>query len=240
MGSSGSDHRPLIGVTTYIEDARYGAWETRSAVLPQVYFDAILRAGGVPVLIPPVGDGHRELVRRFDGLVLSGGADVDPGLYGHEPHERTRNTRPDRDAFELSLLEQARAAELPIFAVCRGMQLLNVALGGTLVQHLPDTLGHDEHLPTPGVYGSQTVETLDGSKVAQIVGAEVTVRCHHHQAIDILGAGLRATAWSTNGVIEAVENDDETYLLGVQWHPEEDVTDTRLFAALVDAARQRL
>jgi putative glutamine amidotransferase len=240
VGSSGSDHRPLIGVTSYIEVTRYGVWETLSATLPQVYFDAILRAGGIPVLIPPVGDGHRELVRRLDGLVLSGGADVDPALYGREPHERTRNTRPGRDAFELSLLEQARAAKLPIFAVCRGMQLLNVALGGTLIQHLPDTLGHDEHLPTPGIFGSQTVKTLDDSLVARIVGAEIAVHCHHHQAIDELGNGLRATAWSANGVIEAVENDDETYLLGVQWHPEEDMADTRLFAALVDAARQRL
>ena len=242
MASNGSDRRPLIGVTTYLEDARYGPWNTHSAILPRVYLDAVERAGGIPVLLPQVGTGQAEIASRIDGLVLSGGADVDPARYGQQAHPRTRNTRPERDAFEVGLLAAAKAERLPVFAVCRGLQLLNVVYGGTLVQHLPDELGHDEHLPTPGMFGTQIVNTLADSAVRAIVGTEIEVRCHHHQAVAEIGAGLRATAWSANGVIEAVEPIDDTgpYLLGVQWHPEEDATDKRLFAALVAAAQERM
>lgn len=237
MASNDSDRRPLIGITTYIEVARYGVWETDGSVLPRVYFDAIVRAGGVPVLLPPVGDGQREIVGRLDGLVLSGGADIDPARYGAQAHERTRSTRPERDEFEVALLAEARSVGLPVFAVCRGLQLLNVALGGTLKQHLPDALGHDEHLPTPGTFGRRRITTSAGSTIARIVGTEVKVHCHHHQAIDRIADGLRATAWADDGTIEAAELDGAN-VFGVQWHPEEDAADDRLFAALVDEARR--
>jgi putative glutamine amidotransferase len=239
VGSNVSD-RPVIGVTTYVESARYGVWDNACAILPRVYFDAVDRAGGVPVLIPPIGSGQRDIVGRIDGLVLSGGADVDPKHYRQTPHERTRNTRPERDAFELGLFAAAQEVGLPVFAVCRGMQLVNVALGGTLRQHLPDDLGYNDHLPTPGVFGSQGVRTVAGSRVSDIVGEQVTVHCHHHQAVDELGQGVTATAWSDNGVIEAMESSGPAYLLGVQWHPEEDATDDRLFTALVQEARKRM
>ncbi len=237
VASNDSDLRPLIGITTYVEVARYGVWETDGAILPRVYFDAVARAGGVPVLIPPIGDGQREIVGRLDGLVLSGGADIDPARYGAQAHEQTRNTRPERDEFEAVLLTEAMTAGLPVFAVCRGLQLLNVALGGTLTQHLPDALGHNEHLPTPGTFGTRRIDTRAGSVIARIAGAEVKVHCHHHQAIDKIAPDLRATAWAEDGTIEAVEMDGAN-IIGVQWHPEEDATDDRLFAALVDEARR--
>jgi putative glutamine amidotransferase len=187
------------------------------------------------VLLPPTGKGI-GLVDRLDGLVLSGGADIDPARYGQPPHERAGKASPERDEFELALFEQARAAALPVFAVCRGLQLVNVALGGTLVQHLPDRLEHNlEHLPTPGVFGTHRITTQDGSRVAAIVGPDLKVHCHHHQAVDKLADGLRATAFAEDGTIEAIEGMD---LLGVQWHPEEDNIDDRLFAAHVDDARR--
>ena len=240
MASNDSDLRPLIGLTSYIEVARYGVWETESALLPRQYVDAVEHAGGVPVLIPSAGSGQREIVARLDGLILTGGADIDPGRYGQAPHERTKVVRGERDEFEMGLFAAARAIGLPVLGVCRGMQLVNVASGGTLIQHLPDAVGSDEHLPTPGIFGKHTVTTLAGSRVRASVGEALGVSCHHHQAIDVLGAGLRSVAWSRSGVIEAVEADDATapYLVGVQWHPEEDRADRRLFAAFVTAARR--
>lgn len=227
--------RPLIGITSYVEVARYGVWETEGPVLPRSYVDAVLRAGGVPMLLPPIGDGHAELVRAIDGLVLSGGADIEPARYDHEPHPKTV-TRPERDAFEFALLEQALAAGVPVFGVCRGMEVLNVAFGGTLAQHLPEVVGHSEHQPAPAVFGPRRVTTADGSTVSAILGAEAKVRCYHHQGVGELAPGLRATAWAEDGTVEAVEGTGDGYVLGVQWHPEEDDSDDRLFAALVNAA----
>lgn len=242
MVSNVSDPRPLIGLTTYMETARYGVWTTESALLPRVYVDAVEHAGGVPMLIPPAGVGHHEIVARLDGLILTGGADIEPARYGQSAHERTTVIRPERDEFELGLFAAARAVGLPVLAVCRGMQLVNVAFGGTLVQHLPDAVGHDEHLPTPGIFGRHGVTTLAGSRAREAAGDALTVSCHHHQSVDTLGAGLRATAWSHDGTVEALEADDTAgpYLVGVQWHPEEDRADRRLFAALVAAARKAL
>lgn len=239
MASNDSEQSapPVIGVVTYVEKAKFGPWEADAALIPRSYVDAVVRAGGIPVLLPPVGAGQREIVRRLDGLVLSGGADVDPARYGQERDDGTKVVRPERDAYEFELFTDAVDVGVPVFAVCRGVQLMNVALGGTLVQHLPDSLGHPEHLPTPGVYGSNRVTTLAGSTVGDIVGEHLDVHCHHHQAVATLADGLRASAWSDDGSIEAVESTgDDHYLVGVQWHPEEGVDD-RLFAELVARAK---
>jgi putative glutamine amidotransferase len=231
--SNGS--KPLVGLTTYIERARFGVWETDSAVLHRVYVDGIVRAGGVPVLLPPAGDGYAQLLSALDGLVLTGGADIEPARYGQEPHETTY-TRPARDSFEFALLDGALAAGIPVLGVCRGMQVLNVAFGGTLTQHLPEATGTAEHQPALATFGTNTVGLAPDSLAGRILGAETKCHCYHHQAVDSLGQGLRAVGWAADGTTEAIELPGETFVLGVQWHPEQDADDRRLFAAMVSAA----
>ena len=233
MGSSGS--KPLIGLTTYLEPARFGVWDTETALLHGVYVDGIVRAGGVPVMLPPAGDGYAELVSAVDGLVLTGGADVEPVRYGQEPHETTY-VRPLRDSFEFGLLDAALSARLPVLGVCRGMQVLNVAFGGTLTQHLPEAIASAEHQPAPATFGTSTVRLAEGSRAAAILGREIKCHCYHHQAVDVLGRGLQAVGWSADGLIEALELPGDEFVLGVQWHPEQDIDDQRLFAGLVAAA----
>jgi putative glutamine amidotransferase len=240
VASNGSDpRRPLIGVTTYLERTRFGVWDLDAVVLSREYPDAVVRAGGVPVLLPPIGTGHAELVARLDGLVLSGGADIDPARYGREAHPETTGVRPDRDRYEFDLLAEALRAELPILAVCRGAQLLNSALGGTLHQHLPDRTGHDDHRPRPGVFGGVTVRLAPNSRIGALLGTDAKVRCHHHQALDVLADGLTVVGRADDGTVEAVESTDGRFLLGVQWHPEHDPGDDRLIAALVREATRR-
>jgi gamma-glutamyl-gamma-aminobutyrate hydrolase PuuD len=234
--ASSASKRPLVGLTTYRERAATGVWDTEFALLHSVYVDAVARAGGVPVLLPPQEHGAEEAVERLDALVLSGGSDVDPERYQQRPHQRTSVVRPWRDDWELRLLEQALAADLPVLGVCRGAQLLNVALGGTLDQHIPDTLGHQEHCPEPGVFGRTRVTLRPGSRLAGLLGPEATVACYHHQAIDRLAPALEVAGRSADGTIEAVELPGHRFALGVQWHPEQDGGDLRLFAALVAAA----
>jgi putative glutamine amidotransferase len=204
-------------------------------LLHGVYVDGIVRAGGVPVLLPPVGAGYAELASAVDGLVLTGGADIEPVRYGQVPHEKTY-IRPARDTFEFALLDAALQAGLPVLGVCRGIQVLNVAFGGTLTQHLPEAIGSVEHQPAIATFGATKVGLAEGSKMAGILGSEIYCHCYHHQAIAELGRGLRAVGWSSDGVIEAVELAGDTFVLGVQWHPEQDIDDQRLFAALVAAA----
>ncbi|WP_067568361.1 gamma-glutamyl-gamma-aminobutyrate hydrolase family protein [Nocardia acidivorans] len=235
MGAGGTK-RPLIGLPTYAERTRFGHWEVDSAVLSRTYIDMVVRAGGIPVLLPPIGTPRPELLERLDGLALTGGADIDPARYAAEADPATRGLRPDRDESEFGLFELARAADMPVLAICRGLQLVNVALGGTLVQHLPDVLGHTDHARTPGVFGVTTVRTVPGSRVAAIAGPEVRVHCHHHQAIEVLAPGLTATAHAPDGTIEAAESTGGPFLVGVQWHPEENSTDDRLMRALVEQA----
>ncbi|MFG1791027.1 gamma-glutamyl-gamma-aminobutyrate hydrolase family protein [Nocardia sp. NPDC049149] len=234
LPDAGVSH-PLIGLPTYAESARFGSWQVDSAVLHFSYVQMVVEAGGIPVLLPPVGVARPELVARLDGLLLTGGADVAPDRYGAPAHPLTY-TRPDRDDSEFRLFELARAVDLPILAVCRGLQVVNVAMGGTLIQHLPEVVGHAEHSGTDGGFTTVQVTTVPGSRVAAIVGPDVQANCHHHQAIDRLADGLIATAHAADGTIEAAEAPDGPFLVGVQWHPEVDALDRRLTRALVAAA----
>jgi putative glutamine amidotransferase len=228
--------RPVIGITTYREDARWGTWHRPADLIAAVYTDAILAAGGCPVLLPPIGGVAAEVVSRVDGLLLAGGADIDPTRYAAVPHETVTVVRPDRDASELELLDAAIAAHRPVLGVCRGAQILNVAAGGDLVQHLPDVLDGVNHRLGPGEFVRQRVRLLPGSRLATALGDAVDVDCYHHQAINRLGTGLAAVGSADDGTIEAVELADRDFVIGVQWHPEES-TDLRLFASLVAAAR---
>ncbi len=227
---------PVIGLTAYCEDARWAYWHKPAVLLPLNYAERVAAAGGIPVLLPPLPD-VAGAVDRLDGLLLTGGGDIDPGRYGAEPHPRTVRVSVPRDAAELELLGAAMAAGLPVLGVCRGMQLVNVARGGTLRQHLPADAGHT---PAPGTFGSHPVRVAAGTRLAGILGANgsgVDVPTAHHQAIDRLGDGLVAAAWAEDGVIEAVEPGaaGDRFLLAVQWHPEAG-TDPRLIEALVAAA----
>lgn len=230
--------RPLIGLTTYRERAKTLVWDTDFALLHNVYVDAVARAGGIPVLLPPQENGAQEVTARLDALVLSGGSDIDPEHYQQEPHGQTRIVRPWRDDWELRLLRHALDSDLPVLGVCRGAQLLNVALGGTLDQHVPDTVGHQRHCPEPGVFGQTRVTLRAGSVLAGLLGPEVKVHCYHHQAIDQVAPGLEVAGRSDDGTVEAVELPGRRFALGVQWHPEQDGSDLRLFQALVTAAAE--
>lgn len=239
---------PLVGLTTYAGDASWGPWHRPAAVLHASYVALVARAGCRPLLVPPCADdgqggaaGAAEVVAALDALVLVGGNDLHPGAYGASPHPTVTGVDPVRDRAEMALLQAALDADLPVLAVCRGLQVLNVTLGGTLVQHLPDTAGHHGHQPALGEFADVDVRTLPGSAVAAIMGPGATVRCSHHQAVDRLGAGLVVAAWSLEQdprVIEAIELPGHRFVVGVQWHPEE-AADRRLFDALVAAAAGR-
>jgi gamma-glutamyl-gamma-aminobutyrate hydrolase PuuD len=227
--------RPVIGLTAYCERTAYGVWQHDTVLLPTTYTGNVVAAGGVPVLLPPLVQSAGA-VDRVDAVVLSGGPDVDPARYGAAPHPLTGAPRPERDAAEIAVLRRALERGIPVLGVCRGAQLLNVALGGSLVQHVPDAVGHSGHSPSPAVFGSTPVALVPGSRVARAVGPAVSVLCHHHQALDRIGAGLLVTGRAADGTVEAVELDGHPFVVGVQWHPEQDATDRRLLTALVAAA----
>jgi putative glutamine amidotransferase len=228
---------PVIGLTTYREQAAWGVWHQRADLLPAQYAGAVESVGGVPLLLPPVSaaGAAEAVVARLHGLVISGGADVDPARYGAEPHPRTAGWRPDRDAWELALLDAAAAAGLPVLGVCRGMQLMAVHAGGVLDQHTPDLVGHDEHSPGGDAFGTVSVATEPGSRLATLVGDTVTVSCHHHQSVRS-APGFRAVATAADGTLEAIEAPTERFCVAVQWHPET-AADVGLLAGLVQAAR---
>jgi len=227
--------RPLIGISTYREQARWGAWDLPAVLLPASYADAVAEAGGEPVLLP-TGAVSTEAVRRLDGLVLAGGADVDPARYGHPAGPHTTVLRPERDAAELAVLQAALSRDLPLLAICRGMQLLNVELGGDLLQHLPDVPGAGIHNPGAGLFAGRQVRTAPGTQLDRLLGPTAAVDCHHHQALDRIAPGLTPSAWAEDGLVEAVEATGRRFCLGVQWHPEAGA-DRRLFEALVSAAQ---
>jgi putative glutamine amidotransferase len=226
--------RPVIGITTYRETARWGVWDCPAVLVPADYVRQVSAAGGVPVLLPPIADDV-EVLDRLDALVLAGGADVDPARYGADRAPRTGSPQPHRDDAELALLAAAVERDLPVLAVCRGLQVLAVLRGGTLVQHLPDVVGTDAHVPSPGTYGDNHVRIAVGSRLASLIGDDAVWACHHHQAIEKLGDGLTAVAWADDGTIEAAELDGARFVVGVQGHPEVG-DDRRLFEGLVAAA----
>jgi gamma-glutamyl-gamma-aminobutyrate hydrolase PuuD len=226
--------RPLIGITSYVEPARFTVWEMTVALLPYTYVEQVVRAGGQPVVLPPAGE-PAALVGRLDGLILAGGGDIDPGRYGEQPHDKTGYIRKFRDEAEFAILTAALDAGLPYLGVCRGLQVLNVALGGTLHQHLPDVVGHTGHSPAPGEFGHLPIHPAPGSRLAKVLGEDPRpVPHYHHQSIDRLAPSLTVTATADDGTIEAVELDSHPFTIAVQWHPEA-ATDCALFEALVAA-----
>ncbi|MEU2286876.1 gamma-glutamyl-gamma-aminobutyrate hydrolase family protein [Streptomyces sp. NPDC013178] len=230
-GAAGAQARPLIGVTTYLEaGACWGTWELDAALLPAGYPRLVQRAGGLAAMLPPDAPEHAAAtVARLDGLVIAGGPDVDPARYGAERDPRTGPPARERDAWELALIDAALAAGIPLLGICRGMQLLNVALGGTLVQHL------DGHAEIVGVFGHHPVKPVPGTLYADLVPEETSVPTFHHQAVDRLGTGLVPAAHAADGTVEALELPSASWVLGVQWHPEMD-EDLRVMRALVRAA----
>jgi putative glutamine amidotransferase len=235
---------PLIGVSTYVADVAWSNWERRAAVLPASYFELVAAAGGRPLLVPPTSTapdgpeaGADQVVDVLDGLVLTGGGDVDPAAYGEDPDPEVGGVNPVRDASERALLAAALQADLPVLAICRGCQVLNVYLGGTLHQHLPDVIGNLDHRKVAMQFEDVDVVTEPGTRTAAVFGPTTTVRCSHHQAIRDLGRDLVVTARAGDGVIEAVELPSAHFVLAVQWHPEE-AMDQRPFDALVRAARE--
>jgi putative glutamine amidotransferase len=234
--------RPVIGLTTYLEQTRQGVWDVPASFLPKSYFESVTRAGGIAVLLPPQPVDTEiagTVLDGLDGLIVTGGLDVDPARYGQRPHVRTDAPRPDRDAWEDALLAEAITRELPFFGICRGLQLLNVARGGTLTQHLPEVVGSERYSGDAGRFARNEVGVAPGSTLEQLLPhASLEVKSYHHQAIDELGEGLVVTARSDDGVVQAVELPDAAFGIAVQWHPEEDaIGGAPLFTGLVDAAR---
>jgi gamma-glutamyl-gamma-aminobutyrate hydrolase PuuD len=228
--------RPIVGITAYAEPSvRWGAWELPAALIPLDYVRAVERAGGRPLLVPPSETGVEETLDALDGLLFSGGADLDPELYHQEPHPETNGIRADRDRGELALLEAALARDLPVLAICRGSQVLNVAHGGDLVQHLPEEVGHDRHRHTLGVFADHDVTIEPESGLGALIGGRAPVKSHHHQGLGRIGEGLRAVAWAEDGSPEAIEDPERRFAVGVLWHPEAG-EDGTLFEALVAAA----
>ena len=229
--------RPVIGITSYAQDARWGVWHLPAALVPLAYVDAVEKAGGRAIVIPPAEEDAEDTLDMLDGIVFSGGADVDPAHYGAERHPETDRPQTRRDAGELALLHAALARDMPTLAICRGFQLLNVARGGDLIQHLPEEVGHDVHKQVPGEFAVHPVEVREGSRLGSIVGASSEVTSHHHQAVGRLGDGLVECAWADDGTLEALEDPTRRFVVGVQWHPEAG-EDRALFEALVEEARR--
>ncbi|WP_067006993.1 gamma-glutamyl-gamma-aminobutyrate hydrolase family protein [Mycobacterium sp. 1081908.1] len=232
--------KPVIGLTSYLEQVRTGVWDIAAGYLPADYFEGVVMAGGIAVLLPPQpvdAEVADRLLDSLDALVITGGYDLDPASYGQDPHPATDSPRTDRDAWEFALLRGALDRGLPVLGICRGAQLLNVAFGGTLHQHLPEVLGHNGHRAGNGVFARLPVRTVAGTRLAALIGEGADAPCYHHQAIDKVGDGLVVSATDADGVVEAVEVPGASFVLAVQWHPEKSLDDLRLFRAVVEAAR---
>ncbi len=238
--------RPVIGICTALERARWGMWDQQAVLLSRSYVEAVQRAGALVVMLPPdelLLTSPEEILDLLDGLVMAGGADIDPASYGAQPHPETLDTVPERDRFEIALLRAAIEREMPVLGICRGMQLINVAYGGTLLQHLPERFGHHEHLRVPGTFdgADHDVELVEGSLAARAAGEIYhATKSHHHQGVDQLGEGLQISGSSAmDGLPEAIEMPDRRFVLGVQWHPEADET-SRVVCALVAQATEHM
>jgi putative glutamine amidotransferase len=230
--------RPVVGITSYSEEhVRWGPWEEAAALVPLSYVRAIDRAGGRPLIVPPSEDAIEETLGVLDGIIFSGGSDLDPGLYDADPHPETDEAREERDRAEMALLNAALERDMPVLAVCRGSQVLNVARGGDLVQHLPETLGHDEHRPIEGAWAEHEVRLEPASRVGGLLGERAPVKSHHHQGYGRIGQGLREAGWADDGTVEALEDPRKRFAVGVLWHPEEG-EDLALFVALVEEAKR--
>ena len=227
--------RPLIGITTYVTPAKWSYWELEVALIPVDYVRAVERAGGRALLVPPSEEGVEETLQALDGLLFSGGSDLDPDLYDQEAHGETFGIHEERDRAELALLDAALQRDMPVLAICRGSQVLNVARGGDLVQHLPDVVGDEKHKHTPGSYADHDVTVEDGTRLASLLGDRAPVKSHHHQGIGRIGEGLRVAAHAEDGTVEAVEDPGLRFAVGVLWHPEAG-DDARLFEELVREA----
>lgn len=227
------DRKPLIGLSSYVQRARWGSWDKEAVLVPVSYIDAVEESGGHPVILPSKGEPAPEAVEAIDGLVVIGGNDVDPSAYGAEPEPETTGTVPERDRAELGLLALARQRDMPILGICRGMQLINVLQGGDLIQHLPPRVGTDNHRIQRGAFHCHAVQIESGSVLGAAFGERAEVPSHHHQAPGRIGRGLRATAWAEDGTIEGLEAIDSRFVVGVLWHPEEG-PDRALLACLVE------
>jgi putative glutamine amidotransferase len=233
--------RPVIGICGALEQVSWGAWTVLANVSPRSYALAVQAAGGMALLLPPddaAAEAPGEMLDLLDGLMLAGGSDIDPASYGARPHPQTTGTRAERDRFELAMAHAALARDMPVLGICRGMELLNIACGGTLAQHLPDTIGSERHRHTPGSFADHEVRIAEHTLAARAVGAtRGAVKSHHHQGVDELGDGVQVTGWSVaDQVAEAIELPAKPYGLGVLWHPEEDQR-SRVIVSLVEAAR---
>jgi putative glutamine amidotransferase len=238
--------RPVIGICTALERARWSVWDQHAYLLPRSYIAAVQRAGGIALMLPPddtLKEDPDAILDLLDGLILAGGADIDPEAYGEQAHAETRGTVPERDDFEIALTRRALERDLPLLGVCRGMQLMNVAAGGTLLQHLPESHGHHEHRRNPGSFdgADHDVRLQDGSLAARAAGEVVhATKSHHHQAVDRVGEGFEVTGWSSiDQLPEAFEAPDRRFALGVQWHPEADEKSRLIGALVAEAAAAR-
>ncbi|GFG49697.1 gamma-glutamyl-gamma-aminobutyrate hydrolase [Mycolicibacterium agri] len=238
----GHDANPVLGLTTYLQQAQTGVWDVHASFLPAIYMEGVNLAGGIAVLLPPQGvDAAERVLDGLDGLIITGGRDMDPATYGQQRHPSTDEPVQEnrlRDEWELALVRGALRRGMPLLGICRGAQVVNVALGGTLHQHLPDVVGHTRHQQGNAVFSTSSVRTVPGTLLASLIGDTSDVQCYHHQAIDRLGDGLIVSAKDSDGVIEAVEIPGDNFVLAVQWHPEERLDDIRLFAGVVRAAAQ--
>src|SRR5262245_6974078 len=237
--------RPVVGICAALERARWSVWDQHAVLLPRNYVQAVQRAGGLAVMLPPdplLVEEDAEALEAIDGLVLAGGADIDPAAYGHRAHAQTTGTVPERDHFEIALVRAAIERDLRVLGTCRGRQLINVACLGTLLQHLPERFGHHEHRRVVGSFdgADHEVHLGEGTLAMTVVGeARHATKSHHHQGIDRLGEGLMISGTSAmDGLPEAIELPDRRFVLGVQWHPEADPT-SPVVGALVDAAGER-
>jgi putative glutamine amidotransferase len=232
---------PVVGICAAVERVSWGVWDGYEVALaPRTYVKALQRAGAIALVLPPdpaAVDDPDILLDRIDGLLLAGGADIDPSSYGAEAHAETKGTWPERDAFELALTRRALERDMPVLGICRGMQLINVALGGTLDQHLPESIGDGRHRSIAGTFGTHRVRIAEGTLACSAAGTDgLLVMSHHHQGVERLGEGLTVSAWSVDDdIVEGIELPDRRFALGVVWHPEEDEAST-IIPALVEAA----